>query len=91
LTKVKQSRDQKLVQKCLDALTSCAKTRKGNLLELSIEAAKARCTVGEISEALEKIWGRHQPSTTVVSGAYTSAYGSDTEEIKKTIQMAKVY
>ena len=51
-----------------------------NLLTLSIEAAKARCTVGEISEALEKIWGRYLPTSSVVSGAYAAEY-ANTEDM----------
>ena len=44
---------------CLAALTKCAESGEGNLLALAVEAARARCTVGEISDALEKVWGRH--------------------------------
>ncbi|KAI9220235.1 mitochondrial methylmalonyl-CoA mutase [Blastocladiella britannica] len=75
----KASRDQAKAQKCLEALTECAKTGQGNLLALSIEAAKNRCTLGEISFALEKVWGRHSPTTRVISGAYKSEYGSSDE------------
>nr|CAG8621853.1 10913_t:CDS:10 [Entrophospora candida] len=63
INEMKAKRDPVRAQKSLEALTECAKTGDGNLLELSIEAAKARCTVGEISYALEKIWGRHEPSS----------------------------
>ncbi|ORZ35461.1 methylmalonyl-coenzyme A mutase-like protein [Catenaria anguillulae PL171] len=54
MDRVKRERDNARAQKCLDALTESAKSGKGNLLELSVEAAKARCTLGEISFALEK-------------------------------------
>lgn len=70
LKSVRESRDNDKVNECLDKLTECAKTGKGNLLELSVEAAKARATLGEISMALEKEWGRHVPKDTVVRGAY---------------------
>ena len=63
----------------MDALTRCAETGKGNLLALSVDAARARCTVGEISHALEKVWGRHQADTRIMSGAYTSEYGNSDE------------
>lgn len=89
LAKVKADRDVAAVERCLEALTQAAQTGKGNLLELSVEAALARCTVGEISLALEKVWARHQPSTTVISGAYKSTYGHDQAEIKSTIAKAE--
>merc|ERR1711970_152025 len=54
---------------------------EGNLLELAISAARARCTVGEISSAMEKVFGRHVASDKMVSGAYRSEYG-ETDEIK---------
>jgi methylmalonyl-CoA mutase len=75
LRKVKASRDQNAVEICLDKLTQCAHSGEGNLLDLSITAAKARCTLGEICYALEKVWGRHSPQIRMVSGAYKSEYG----------------
>ncbi|CAG8594797.1 2683_t:CDS:10 [Funneliformis mosseae] len=88
INQVKASRDDKQAQSALNALEACAKSGKGNLLELSIEASKARCTVGEISSALEKVWGRHEPSSRVASGAYKSAYGSEdeTNELLKLVE-----
>ena len=68
------------VQTKLNALENCARLGKGNLLELSIEAARSRATVGEISYALEKVWGRHNPIIRVVSGAYLSEHG-DTKDV----------
>lgn len=56
---IKRTRDEKACQNALDALTEAAKSGKGNLLELSVTAAKLRATVGEISFALEKVYGRH--------------------------------
>merc|ERR1711871_1084178 len=54
-----------------------------NLLALAVDAARARCTVGEISDALEEVWGRHEPRNDVVRGAYSSAYsGADAEAAK---------
>ena len=55
----------------LKLLTESAKTGKGNLLELSVEAAKNRATVGEISFALEEVFGRHVPKDNIVRGAYS--------------------
>ncbi|KAI9136482.1 methylmalonyl-CoA mutase-domain-containing protein [Paraphysoderma sedebokerense] len=90
MNKVKENRNQEQAEFCLKRLEDCAKNGNGNLLELSIEAAKARCTLGEISYALEKVWGRHQPLTRVVSGAYKSEYGS-ADEIKKALDMAEQF
>ena len=86
---MKASRNSEVAQETLNALTKCAQTGIGNLLELAIDSCRARCTVGEISDALEKVWGRYQPTMRVVSGAYTSEYG-DTEEIQATLKVVKV-
>nr|CAG8627145.1 1589_t:CDS:2 [Entrophospora candida] len=77
INEMKAKRDPVRAQKSLEALTECAKTGDGNLLELSIEAAKARCTVG-----------RHEPSSRVASGAYKSAYG-EADETEETIRLVK--
>ena len=61
----------------LAALTESAKTGKGNLLTLAVEAARERATVGEISDALEEVWGRHRAQTRSISGVYNSAYEGD--------------
>ncbi|KAJ3179738.1 hypothetical protein HDU85_004737 [Gaertneriomyces sp. JEL0708] len=84
IEQVKRNRDQAAAQKALDALTESAKSNQGNLLALSIDAARARCTVGEITSALEQVWGRHNPTVRVVSGAYKSSYGSS-DEITNTL------
>ncbi len=72
INSVRRERDETKAQACLEALTEAAKTGKGNLLGLSVEAAKEKCTVGEISDALEKEYGRYQLKDTVVRGAYKS-------------------
>ncbi len=77
LKKTRTERDNEACQKALDALTEAAKTGRGNLLTLSVDAARARATVGEISSALEKEWGRHQAETRTISGVYGSAYEGD--------------
>jgi len=82
LDHIRETRDQAQVDACLDALRESAQltTTTGagdnpqNLLKLAIDAAKARCTVGEISWALENVWDRHVPSTDVVRGAYSESY-----------------
>jgi methylmalonyl-CoA mutase len=76
LQKLKSERDNARVRETLEALTQSARSGQGNLLELSVEAAKARATLGEISDALEKVFGRYQAQVRSVSGVYRSAYGS---------------
>ena len=68
---MKQSRDSKAVESILNRLREAAKTGNENLLGLSVEAAKARATVGEISKALEDVFGRHVPKENIVRGAYS--------------------
>ncbi|MBK8994259.1 MAG: methylmalonyl-CoA mutase [Myxococcales bacterium] len=77
LEKVRRSRDGKAVDVALAALRQAAESGQGNLLGLSIVAARARASVGEISSALEAVWGRHQAETRSISGVYGSYYQSD--------------
>ncbi|MFL6663433.1 MAG: methylmalonyl-CoA mutase family protein, partial [Rhizobacter sp.] len=76
LAALRASRDTKAVQAALDALAQCAKTGEGNLLDLSIRAVRLRATVGEVSDALEGVWGRHRADTQKVTGVYAAAYDS---------------
>jgi len=76
---MRSSRSKDAVESCLAALTKCAESGEGNLLALAVEAARARCTVGEISDALEKVWGRHVAQDRLVSGAYKTEYGGSSE------------
>jgi len=77
LQDVKKNRNDDEVKKALDAITKCAETGEGNLLELSIVAARARATLGEISTAIEKVSGRYQAVTRTISGVYSSEYAQD--------------
>jgi methylmalonyl-CoA mutase len=76
LKQIRAQRDAKAVQAALDALTRCAESGEGNLLDLSIKAVRVRATVGEVSDALEKVWGRHRADTQKVTGVYAAAYDS---------------
>ncbi|MGE3594608.1 MAG: methylmalonyl-CoA mutase [Dehalococcoidia bacterium] len=76
LAAVRAARDGKAVQAALDALTQCAQSGAGNLLELSIQAVRLRATVGEVSDALEQAFGRHRADTQKVTGVYAAAYDS---------------
>jgi methylmalonyl-CoA mutase len=77
LHSVRASRDESKVQACLAALTAAAETEEGNLLALAVEATRHRATVGEISDALEKCFGRFVASAQTVSGVYGAAYEQD--------------
>jgi len=76
LKAIRASRDAKAVQAALDALTAAAEAGSGNLLDLSIRAIRLRATVGEVSDALEKVFGRHRADTQKVTGVYAAAYDS---------------
>jgi methylmalonyl-CoA mutase len=82
LEQVKRVRNPQKVAEKLEAITVAATSNSGNLLGLAIEAARARATLGEISEAMEKSFGRHQATTRVLSGAYSGESG-DSSLVKK--------
>ena len=73
LEQLRADRDSAKVEAGLDALTRCAETGEGNLLSFAVEAARERATVGEISQALEKVWGRHEAVTRTIAGVYSSS------------------
>ncbi|MEZ4975354.1 MAG: methylmalonyl-CoA mutase [Flavobacteriaceae bacterium] len=77
LKKLKAERNQELVDAKLKALSNCAKTGQGNLLELAVDAAENFATLGEISDALEAHFGRHQADTRLISGVYKKEVKSD--------------
>jgi len=76
LKQIKATRDDKVVKQTLAALTHAAQTGEGNLLDLSVQAIRARATVGEVSMAMEEVFGRHRADTHKVSGVYAQAYDS---------------
>ena len=75
LERLRAGRDQLACRRALDALTRCAETGEGNLLDLSLQAARARATVGEITSALEKVWGRHVAEIRSIAGVYAKEVG----------------
>ena len=79
LKRIRETRDAAQVRAALDALTRCAETGHGNLLELAVEASRARASVGEISDALEKVWGRYHAQIRSISGVYGSQYADDAD------------
>jgi methylmalonyl-CoA mutase len=80
LQAIRASRDTAAVTAALDALTRAAQENSGNLLDLSIRAMRLRATVGEVSDALEKAFGRHRADTHKVTGVYAAAYDGDASE-----------
>lgn len=87
IQQLKQNRSEEQVQAALQALTECAEQNNGNLLELAVEAARARATLGEISGAIEKACGRHKAMIRSVSGVYSSHYTNE-EEMAMVKEMA---
>ena len=84
IKKIRASRDSAAVQAALDALTKSAETGEGNLLDLTIKAMRLRATVGEVSDALEKVFGRHRANNQTISGVYGGVVeGIDTWETIK--------
>jgi methylmalonyl-CoA mutase len=87
LKKIKAERDSAAVEAALNAITKAAETKQGNLLELAVEAARKRATLGEISYAMEKVFGRYQARIKTISGVYSSEISQD-ENFLKAKQMA---
>ena len=79
LQELRANRDQAAVDKALAAITECVKTGEGNLLELAVEAAKVRATLGEISDACEVVVGRYKAVIRSISGVYSSGMKQDTD------------
>ena len=79
LADIRASRDDKAVTAALSALTEAARSGQGNLLELAIEATRCRATVGEISDAMEQVFGRFTANSQTVSGVYGAAYKGDAD------------
>jgi methylmalonyl-CoA mutase len=79
LTHLRANRDQSKVDHALHALTESAISGEGNLLELAVNAARARASLGEISNTLESVWGRHKAVIRSISGVYSSEFGAETQ------------
>ncbi|PLY03885.1 MAG: methylmalonyl-CoA mutase [Desulfuromonas sp.] len=87
LEKMRAERDEAACQAALDAITAACENGTGNLLDLSVKAARLRASVGEISDAMEKAFGRHKAEIRLVSGAYGSVVNEDNDfaELKKRV------
>ena len=90
LKTIKNNRDHIKVQRALDAITKCAKEQNGNLLELAVNAAKERATLGEISNAMEQVFGRYQATVKTISGVYSNELMND-ENYIKALDLAKQF
>lgn len=86
LEKLRSNRDNDKVQSCLEAITKSVETGEGNLLDLAVKAARARASLGEISDAVEKVSGRHKAVIRSISGVYSSEF-ADEDEIKRVRKM----
>ena len=90
LDQIKATRDNAKVTECLAKLIECAKTKNGNLLELAVEAARYRATLGEISDALETVYGRYKAQIRSFSGVYSKEIKND-ESFAKAKQLADAF
>jgi methylmalonyl-CoA mutase len=88
LAETRAKRDESAARAALAAMTESARTGKGNLLDLSIRASRARASVGEMSDALEEVWGRYRATTQTVSGVYGGRLASDRtwEQLRRDIE-----
>ena len=86
LQQLRANRDNEAVKKALAAITECARTGQGNLLELAVEAARVRATLGEISDACEAVAGRYKATIRTISGVYSSET-KNSEDFKKACAM----
>jgi methylmalonyl-CoA mutase len=90
LNQIKTNRDNAKVKECLDKITEVAKTGNGNLLELAVDAARHRATLGEISDALESVFGRYKAQIRSFSGVYSKEIKND-ESFEKAKQLADAF
>ncbi|MBH69091.1 MAG: methylmalonyl-CoA mutase [Rhodospirillaceae bacterium] len=88
---LRSERDSKQVENRLEALTSAAERGDGNMLALAVEAARVKATVGEITFALEKVFGRHVADVKSVSGVYSSEVGTDSEMTNCVTQLVQKF
>lgn len=84
LNEIKKNRNESEVQQAIAAITKCAESKEGNLLDLAVKAARKRATLGEISDAVEKVSGRYKAVTRTISGVYSSEFkGSENPMLNK--------
>jgi methylmalonyl-CoA mutase len=91
LQRLRAERNEANVRSALEALTNAAASSRGNLLELSVNAARAKATVGEISDAMEKAFGRHRAVTRAISGVYRQEIGQMDEKVRRVIGLCEAF
>jgi len=91
LERLRRERDDTTVAQALDALTKAAETGEGNLLDLSIKAARAMATVGEITLAMEKVFGRHTAEIKAISGVYKREVGTMSDAVNKVLKLVEKF
>jgi methylmalonyl-CoA mutase len=91
LKRLRAERDQGRVDAALAALTKAAETGEGNVLALSVDAARAMATVGEITQAMEKVWGRHVATIKAISGVYSQEVGQGTKIVQDVRAMVEQF
>jgi methylmalonyl-CoA mutase len=91
LRALKSERDANKLEAALNALAEAARSGSGNLLALAVEAARAKATVGEISGALEKVWGRHHAETRAISGVYKREVGAMSDSMQRVQHLVEAF
>jgi methylmalonyl-CoA mutase len=91
LTALRVERNPKKLEAALAALTRAAETGEGNLLALAVDAARAKASVGEISGALEKVWGRHRAETRAISGVYKREVGAMADVVQRVQHLVEAF
>ena len=91
LKQLKEDRDKVEVTKALKDLEDSARSGAGNLLDLAVKAARCKATVGEISDALENVYGRHQATIKTIQGVYKNTVGKESKEVKKIEDMIETF
>ncbi len=91
LDRLRGERDQSAVNAALEAITKATESGQGNLLALAIDAARAKATVGEISEAVERIVGRHKAEIRSIQGVYAQGMGAKSEKVQRARELADAF
>jgi methylmalonyl-CoA mutase len=91
LERLRAERNEADVQSALEALSASAASHQGNLLDLAVQAARAKATVGEISAALEKVWGRHRAEIKAISGVYKREVGTMSPSVERVRRLVEAF
>ena len=91
LEELRGQRDPQAVEQALHALSRSADSGEGNLLALAVDAARTRCTVGEISDALERVWGRHKAEIRTIQGVYRGEVGESSHAVSRIQELVEAF